>query len=70
MFPQVNGCDVTNVPQHVFFNMLRATDRLAKIQVMKIPVKKVGCISHILLNTRHSSFDWFTGLAASFLIDG
>ncbi|KAL9971400.1 hypothetical protein ACROYT_G023920 [Oculina patagonica] len=37
---KVNGCDVTNVPQHVFFNMLRATDRLAKIQVMKIPVKK------------------------------
>ena len=39
--PQVNGSDVANVPQHVFFNMLRATDRVAKIQIRKIPVPKV-----------------------------
>ena len=45
---QVNGCDVTNVPQHVFFNMLRSTDRVAMIQVMKIPVAKVGCISSLV----------------------
>jgi len=37
---KVNSCDVTNVPQHVFFNMLRATDRVAKIQIRKIPVLK------------------------------
>lgn len=47
MLSQVNGYDVKNVPQHVFFNMLRATDRLAKIQIMKIPVAKVGCFSYL-----------------------
>ena len=40
--PQVNGSDVSNVPQYVFFNMLRATDRVAKIQIRKIPMPKVG----------------------------
>ncbi|KAJ7393586.1 hypothetical protein OS493_006571 [Desmophyllum pertusum] len=37
---KVNGFDVTNVPQHVFFNFLRAADKVAKIQIMKIPVAK------------------------------
>jgi len=37
---KVNGVDVTNVPQHVFFNLLRAADKAAKIQIMKIPVSK------------------------------
>lgn len=37
---KVNGYDVTNVPQHVFFNLLRAADKVAKIQIMKIPVSK------------------------------
>ena len=40
--PQVNGSDVSNVPQYIFFNMLRAADRFAKIQIRKIPVPKVG----------------------------
>lgn len=37
---KVNGSDVSNVPQHVFFNMFRAADRVAKIQIRKIPVPK------------------------------
>lgn len=37
----MNGVDVTNVPQHVFFNLLRASDKVAKIQILKIPVSKV-----------------------------
>ena len=43
-FRQVNGVDVTNVPQHVFFNLLRAADKVAKIQILKIPVSKVCCV--------------------------
>jgi len=37
---KVNGSDVTNVPQHVFLNMLRAANRVAKIQIRKIPAPK------------------------------
>ena len=39
--PQVNGFDVTDVPQHVFFDLLREADEVAKIQFLKIPVSKV-----------------------------
>ena len=49
--PQVNGVDVTNVPQHVFFNLLRAADKAAKIQIMKIPVSKVCCAPYLRLFT-------------------
>ncbi|XP_068753543.1 uncharacterized protein [Montipora capricornis] len=37
---KVEGVDVTNVPQHVFFNLLRAANKVAKIQILKIPVSK------------------------------
>ena len=52
--PQVNGSDVTNVPQHVFLNMLRAADRVAKIQIRKVPVPKV-CSSISYLAPKHAS---------------
>lgn len=39
--PQVNGFDVTDVPQQMFFDLLRAAEKVAKIQILKIPVSKV-----------------------------
>ena len=43
VFPcQVEGVDLSNVPQHVFFNLLRAANKVAKIQVLKIPTAKVS----------------------------
>ena len=39
--PQVNGFDVTDVPQQLFFDLLRAAEKVAKIQILKIPVSKV-----------------------------
>ena len=41
--PQVNGFDVTDVPQQMFFDLLRAAEKVAKIQILKIPVSKVWC---------------------------
>ena len=41
LFPQVNGFDVTDVPQQMFFDLLRAAEKVAKIQILKIPVSKV-----------------------------
>lgn len=40
--PQVNGIDVTNVPQHTFFNLLRGADKVVKMQIAKTSVAKVG----------------------------
>lgn len=40
--PQVNGIDVTNVPQYAFFNLLRGADKEVKIQIAKTSVAKVG----------------------------
>lgn len=40
--PQVNGIDVTNVPQHAFFNLLRGADKEVKMQIAKTSVAKVG----------------------------
>lgn len=40
--PQVNGIDVTNVPQHAFFNLLRGADKVVKMQIAKTSVAKVG----------------------------
>ncbi|XP_074626495.1 uncharacterized protein LOC141884581 isoform X1 [Acropora palmata] len=37
---KVEGVDLSNVPQHVFFNLLRAANKVAKIQVLKIPTAK------------------------------
>lgn len=37
---KVNGTDVTNVPQHVFFNLLRGADKVAKIHIAKTSVAK------------------------------
>ena len=39
--PQVNGFDVTDVPQQMFFDLLRAAEKVAKIQILKIPISKV-----------------------------
>ena len=39
--PQVNGFDVTDVPQQMFFDLLRAAEKVAKIEILKIPVSKV-----------------------------
>ena len=39
--PQVNGFDVTDVPQQMFSDLLRAAEKVAKIQILKIPVSKV-----------------------------
>ena len=39
--PQVDGFDVTDVPQQMFFDLLRAAEKVAKIQILKIPVSKV-----------------------------
>lgn len=40
--PQVNGIDVTNVPQHTFFNLLRGADKVVKMQIAKTSVAKVS----------------------------
>ena len=40
--PQVNGIDVTNVPQHAFFNLLRGADKVVKMQIAKTSVAKVS----------------------------
>lgn len=40
--PQVNGIDVTNVPQHAFFNLLRGADKEVKMQIAKTSVTKVS----------------------------
>lgn len=37
---KVEGVDLSNVPQHVFYNLLRAANKVAKIQVLKIPTAK------------------------------
>lgn len=37
---KVNGFDVTDVPQQLFFDLLRAAEKVAKIQILKIPVSK------------------------------
>lgn len=37
---KVNGIDVTNVPQHAFFNLLRGADKVVKMQIAKTSVAK------------------------------